>query len=107
PSNRLMYGVEGSTGCRESFLQALGRHGLGRRDIVANVNFFSSIPVGPEGKLADTIFVDGRSRPGDYVDLRAEMDILAVISNCPQVNTPGRGPEPTPIRVVAWEPAGT
>jgi len=103
PSNRLMYGVEGSTGCRENFLGALGRHGLGRRDIVANVNFFSSIPVGPEGKLADTVFVDGRSRPGDFVDLRAEMDILAVISNCPQVNNPCTGLNPTPIRVIVWE----
>jgi uncharacterized protein len=49
------------------------------------------------------VFVDGLSKPGDYVDLRAEMDALAVISNCPQVNNPCTGLEPTPIRVIVWE----
>ena len=59
---------------------------------------------GPDGKLADTVFVDGLSRAGDFVDLRAEMDALAVISNCPQVNNPCTGLHPTPVRVVIWEP---
>jgi uncharacterized protein len=104
-SNYLVYRVEGVTGCRENFLRALGRYGLGRRDIVANVNFFSNIPVGADGKLADTIFVEGLSKPGDFVDLRAEMDVLAVITNCPQVNNPCTGLRPTPIRVLVWEPA--
>jgi uncharacterized protein len=104
PSNRLMYGVTDVPGCRETFLQLLGRYGLGRRDIVANLNFFSNVPVGPDGKLADTVFVDGLSKAGDFVDLRAEMDALAVISNCPQVNNPCAGLNPTPIRVVVWEP---
>jgi uncharacterized protein len=72
---------------------------------VANVNFFSNIPVGVDGKLADTIFVEGLSKPGDFVDLRAEMDVLAVITNCPQVNNPCTGLRPTPIRVLVWEPA--
>jgi hypothetical protein len=48
--------------------------------------------------------VDGRSRPGDYVDLRAEMDVLAVLSNCPQIHNPCNGFNPTPIRVVVTEP---
>jgi uncharacterized protein len=105
-SNFLLYGVQGATGCRESFLRALGRYGLGRRDIVANVNFFSNVPVGADGKLADTIFVEGLSKPGDLVDLRAEMDALAVVTNCPQVNNPCTGLRPTPIRVSIREPAG-
>lgn len=104
PSNLMMYGVKDVPGCRETFLRLLGRHGLGRRDIVANLNFFSNVPVGPDGKLADTVFVDGLSKAGDFVDLRAEMDALAVISNCPQVNNPCAGLHPTPIRVVIWEP---
>jgi urea carboxylase-associated protein 1 len=104
-SNFLMYGVKDVPGCRETFLRLLGRHGLGRRDIVANLNFFSNVPVGSDGKLADTVFVDGLSKAGDFVDLRAEMDALAVISNCPQVNNPCTGLNPTPIRVVIWEPA--
>ena len=104
PSNFLMYGVTGVPGCRETFLRLLGRHGMGRRDIVANLNFFSNVPVGPDGRLADTVFVEGLSRPGDFVDLRAEMDALALIANCPQVNNPCAGLDPTPIRVVVWEP---
>jgi uncharacterized protein YcgI (DUF1989 family) len=55
PSNFLMYGVTDVPGCRETFLRLLRRYGLGRRDIVANLNFFSNVPVGPEGKLADTV----------------------------------------------------
>ena len=103
PSNFLLYGVEEVSGCRENFLRALSRYGLTRRDIVANVNFFSNVPVGPDGKLADTIFLEGLSKPGDFVDLRAEMDALAVISNCPQTNNPCTGLNPTPIRVLVWE----
>src|SRR5262245_40597293 len=56
PSNLLMYGVRDVPGCRETFLRLLGRHGLGRRDIVANLNFFSNVPVGADGELADTVF---------------------------------------------------
>jgi urea carboxylase-associated protein 1 len=104
PSNQLMYGVTGVPGCRESFLGALGRYGLGRRDIVANVNFFSNVPVSPDGRLADTVFLEGLSRAGDFVDLRTEMDLLAVVANCPQVNNPCTGQRPTPIRVVVREP---
>ena len=73
---------------------------------MANLNFFSNVPVGPDGTLADTVFVDGLSKAGDLVDLRAEMDALALISNCPQVNNPCAGLDPTPIRVMIWESAG-
>jgi hypothetical protein len=103
PSNLLMYGVASVPGCRETFLRLLGRYGMDRRDIVANLNFFSNVPVGPDGGLADTVFVDGLSKAGDFVDLRAEMDALSLISNCPQVNNPCAGLDPTPIRVMIWE----
>src|SRR5262249_39711559 len=63
PSNFLMYGVPDVVGCRETFLRLLGRHGMGRRDIVANFNFFSNVPVSPDGGLAETVFVDGLSKP--------------------------------------------
>jgi hypothetical protein len=91
-------------GCRETFLRLLDRQGMGRRDIVANFNFFSNVPVDPDGKLADTVFVEGLSKPGDLVDLRAEMDALALVANCPQVNNPCAGLDPTPIRVTIWDP---
>ena len=101
-SNRLRYGVEGTPNCRDNFLRALGRLGLGKKDIVANVNFFMNVPVGPDGVLA---IVDGLSRPGDYVDLRAEVDALVALSNCPQIYNPCNGGRPTPVRLVLYEPA--
>ncbi len=83
--------------CRENFLVELAKYGMTKRDIVANVNFFMNVPVRPDGELA---VVDGVSRPGSSVDLRAEMDLLCAISNCPQVNNPCNGFTPTPIRIV-------
>jgi len=96
PSNRMLYGVENCPGCRENFLTALAAHGLGRRDIVPNINWFMRVPVGSDGGAA---IAPGVSPPGCQVALRAEMDALAVISNCPQVNNPCNGFKPTPIRV--------
>lgn len=88
--------------CRENFLLELGRHGMGKRDIVGNVNFFMNVPISPDGELA---IVDGLSDPGGHVDLRADMDVLVVISNCPQVNNPCNGFNPTPIRILIWDTA--
>jgi uncharacterized protein YcgI (DUF1989 family) len=45
-----------------------------------------------------------RSKPGDHVDLRAEMDVLAVISNCPQINNPVNDYNPTPVRAIVYQP---
>jgi len=83
--------------CRENFLVELARYGMTKRDIVSNINFFMNVPILPDGELA---IVDGASKPGDTVELRAEMDVLCVISNCPQVNNPCNGFNPTPIRVL-------
>jgi len=102
-SNRFRYGVEGTPSCRDNFLRALARHGLGKKDIVANVNFFMNVPVEPDGRMA---IADGRSRPGDHVDLRAETDVLAVVSNCPQIYNPCNGGRPTPIRLLVYEESG-
>jgi urea carboxylase-associated protein 1 len=100
-SNRLRYGVEGTPNCRDNFLRALARLGLGKKDIVANVNFFMNVPVGSDGAMA---IVDGLSRPGDYVDLRAETDALVALSNCPQIYNPCNGGRPTPIRLMVYAP---
>ncbi len=86
-----------------SFLKELARHNLGRRDIVANLNFFCRVPVLAENALDAHTFVEAPSKPGDRIVLRAEMDVLALVSNCPQINNPCSGGRPTPIRVtVAW-----
>jgi len=96
-SNFVRYGVRGTPNCRDNFLQALAPFNLGLRDIVANVNWFMYVPVEPAGAMA---IVPGRSKPGDHVELRAETDALAVISNCPQVHNPANNFRPTPIRVL-------
>jgi uncharacterized protein len=86
--------------CRENFIIAAARHGMTKRDIVPNINFFMNVPILPDGTLA---IDDGISTPGGYVDLRAEMDVIVLISNCPQVNNPCNDFNPTPIRVMIWD----
>lgn len=83
--------------CRDNFLLEVTKHGMGKRDIVPNINFFMNVPIEPSGQMT---IVDGLSAPGDHVELTAEMDVLCVISNCPQVNNPCNGFNPTPIKVV-------
>lgn len=100
-ANYLRYGVKDTPSCRTNFIKALGDHGLGPRDIPANVNFFAYVPVRNDG-LAE--FVEGMSEPGDFVDVRALKDVLVVISNCPQVFNPCNGWNPTPIRMMEWRP---
>lgn len=86
--------------CRENFLIEAAKHGLSKRDIVPNLNFFMNVPIDPSGNFT---VVDGVSKPGDYVEMVAEMDVLCLISNCPQVNNPCNGFFPTPIEVVIYE----
>ena len=100
-SNEFRYGVKDTPSCRANFLRALAPFGLGKKDVVANVNFFMNVPVEPDGTMG---IVDGRSKAGDYVELRAEMEVLAVISNCPQTHNPCNGFNPTAIRVVLSAP---
>src|SRR5262247_803117 len=103
-SNQLRYSVTDTPSCRQNFLRALEPFGLGKKDIVANLNWFMNVPVDPDGTMG---IVDGLSKPGDYVELRAEMDVLAVISNCPQTRNPCNGFNPTPIRVTVTDPASS
>jgi urea carboxylase-associated protein 1 len=88
--------------CRNSFLKgalAWG-HGLDKRDLTSNINFFMNVPVTPDGKLT---FEDGISDAKKYVELRSEMDTLMVISNCPQLNNPCNGYDPTPVQILIWD----
>ena len=90
--------------CRDNYLLALAHAdiGMGKRDLVPNVNFFMNVPVTEEGGLS---FEDGLSAPGKYVELRAEMDVLVLVSNCPQLNNPCNAYNPTPVRFVIWDAA--
>ena len=104
-SNTMRYAFdkEHMHACRDSFIrgaQECGCH-LGKRDITCNINFFMNVPVTPDGRLT---FEDGVSGPGRYVELRAERDVLCLISNCPQLNNPCNGYNPTPIEVIIWNP---
>ena len=98
-SNTLRYGhhTKSQHACVENFLQANAKHGRGKRDMVSNINWFMNVPVEADGALG---IVDGLSAPGLYVDLRAEMDLVVVVSNCPQINNPCNGFNPTPVRMI-------
>jgi urea carboxylase-associated protein 1 len=103
-SNMVRYAIEKRHmhACRQSFVKAAIEwdRGLSKRDITSNINFFMNVPVTPEGKLT---FEDGISEPGKYVEMRAETDVLAIISNCPQLNNPCNAYDPTPVEVLIWE----
>ena len=104
-SNTVRYALEKKCmhACRDSYLLALAEndhYGLGKRDIAQNINFFMNVPVTADGGLS---FADGISGPGKYVELRAAMDVLVLISNCPQLNNPCNGYNPTPIELLVWD----
>jgi urea carboxylase-associated protein 1 len=92
--------------CRDNYLLALATDplgaGMGKRDLTHNINFFMNVPVTPDGGLS---FADGISAPGRYVELRAERDITVLVSNCPQLNNPCNAYNPTPARMLVWDPA--
>ena len=98
-SNTLRYGhhTKSEHACVENFLEANLLEGRGKRDIVSNINFFMNVPVEADGSLG---IVDGISAPGLTVDLRAEMDVTVVVSNCPQINNPCNCFNPTPVRMI-------
>jgi hypothetical protein len=107
-SNTVRYALEKRPmhSCRDSFMHALAhcdcathRH-MSKRDIAANINFFMNVPVTPDGGLS---FADGISAPGKYVEMRAEMDVVVLVSNCPQLNNPCNAYNPTPVRMLVWD----
>ena len=107
-SNTVRYALDRKSmhSCRDSWLLAVNKHeewGLSKRDITHNINFFMNVPISPEGGLT---FEDGISAPGKYVELVAAMDILVLISNCPQLNNPCSGFNPTPIELAVWRQPG-
>ena len=98
-SNTLRYGhhTKAQHACVDNFLEANLTEGRGKRDMVSNINFFMNVPVEADGTLG---IVDGISAPGLTVDLRAEMDVIVVVSNCPQINNPCNAFNPTPVRMI-------
>jgi uncharacterized protein len=101
-SNSVRFGLDKKYehSCVENFLTALAPYGMGKRDLVSNINFFMNVPVSGDGRLE---IVDGISNPGSTVELRAEMNALVAISNCPQMNNPCNAYNPTPIQLIIWD----
>ena len=102
-SNTLRYGqhTREQHACVENFLIEGSRWGVGKRDLVSNINWFMNVPVDPDGALG---IVDGLSAPGKRVALKAEVDTLVLVSNCPQINNPCNGFNPTPVRMIVTRP---
>jgi urea carboxylase-associated protein 1 len=102
-SNTLRYGhhTQSQHACVENFLAEGARWGLGKRDLVSNINWYMNVPVESDGTLG---IVDGLSAPGLSVTLQAHMDILTLVSNCPQINNPCNGFDPTAVRIVVEGP---
>ena len=104
-SNTVRYSLEKRCmhACRDSWMLAIAEHdhlGLSKRDISHNINFFMNVPVTSDGKLT---FEDGISAPGKYVEMKAHMDVLVLISNCPQLNNPCNAYNPTQVEVLIWD----
>ena len=98
-SNTLRYGhhTKAQHACVDNFLLANAAYGRTKLDMVPNINWFMNVPVEADGALG---IVDGISAPGLHLDLRAEMDVVVVVSNCPQINNPCNGFNPTPVRMI-------
>jgi urea carboxylase-associated protein 1 len=102
-SNTLRYGhhTKHQHACVENFLFEGAKWDLGKRDLVSNINWFMNVPVEADGTMG---IVDGISAPGLHVTCTARRDVLVLISNCPQINNPCNGFDPTPIGVVVTGP---
>lgn len=104
-SNTVRYSIDKKCmhACRDSWLLAVAENeqfGMSKRDITHNINFFMNVPVTAEGGLT---FTDGISGAGKYVELKAHMDTIVLMSNCPQLNNPCNAYNPTPVEVIVWQ----
>ena len=104
-SNTVRYSIDKKCmhACRDSWLLAVSENehfGMSKRDLTHNINFFMNVPVTAEGGLT---FADGISGAGKYVELKAHMDTIVLMSNCPQLNNPCNAYNPTPVEVLVWQ----
>ena len=104
-SNTVRYSLDKKCmhACRDSWLLAVAENedmGMSKRDITHNINFFMNVPITSDGGLS---FADGISGAGIYVELRAQMDVIVLLSNCPQLNNPCNAYNPTPVEMIVWK----
>ena len=102
-TNRLRYGERafGKATCRGNLTLALSPYGIPMKDVPYTLSVFMNAPVQPDGTFT---LGSAHSKPGDHLDLRAEMNLIVAISNCPQELNPVNGPGPTTIKVVLYNP---
>ena len=100
--NRLRYGVEGTKNCAANLTRAIAPYGLKRQDLDQDAcfNVFMNVAFDPDGTCEVRPPI---SRPGDFIDLRAQMDCLVALSNCPQERNPCNAFKPTPMKIEVWD----
>jgi uncharacterized protein YcgI (DUF1989 family) len=101
--NRIRYGVAGTRNCRDNFAMALADWNFGRRNIPNAFVPFMRVEFDEKGRFE---ILEPTTQPGDYYDLRAEMDLLIGVSNCPQDLNPCNGVEPTPMGIIIYQQEG-
>jgi urea carboxylase-associated protein 2 len=84
------------TSTRENFLRELAKFGMDRRDLQAQINFFSKVQVDEEGRMH---FIPGNSRAGDFVELRAEMNTLVILDTNPHPLDPNPVYQPRRVQL--------
>jgi urea carboxylase-associated protein 2 len=89
---------------RDRFMLGVAKHGLGRKDVHPCVNWFKGMRIGADGAMIPEI---GPFAPGRALVLRAEMDLIVVLANCPHVLDPRPDYRISALRATAWEGAVT
>ena len=98
-SNLRNYGDGMHRNSHDNFLLAAGKHGFGPRDVGPCVTFFAPVVVEKDGRFG---WKDKRRQAGGYVDLRAEMDLIVALSNCPHPLSPATRWEAAPVGAIIW-----
>jgi len=99
-SNYRRYGVRGTRNCRDNLVLAAARLGIGPKEMPGAFAPFMNVIHQPDGRFQ---IAEPTSRAGDYMDLRAEIDLFVAISNCPQENNPCNGFKPTPLGILVYQ----
>lgn len=100
--NRLRYGKEAEhqPNCRENLAAAMAPYGVRLSEIPYTFNIFMNVPISPAG---DIEVIAPVSKPGDFIDLRAEMDLIVAISNCPQERNVCNGFKATRLGLLVYD----
>lgn len=100
--NKARYGIEGTHTCHANLVASMGRYHLTPGDIEEGCwCAFMNVAYESDGRLE---IRPPLSKPNDYLDMRADMDIIVAVSNCPSEHNPCNAWNPTPLRIVIYEP---